>query len=506
MINLGKNFITACLMLVLLASCSQPNEATVSQPEKTKKADLIIHNVTVIDALNGRRDNMDVIINGNVISEITKVAKGTAATTTTKQTAERYADYVDGTGKYLIPGLWDAHVHLTFDEQISSRVMNRLFIANGVTSVRDTGGLLNLVLQAREQAKDEISPDIYFAGPLLDGVPAVYAGDTPGFPEIGKGVATPEQATAAVDELASAGAHLIKAYELLTPETYKAVLSRAKHHQLPVTGHVPLSMTAIEASNAGLNSMEHMRNLELACASNEAALLTQRKAWLDDTDNKLGSTIRTHIHSQQRPNAVSSYDSNRCSNLISALIRNQTWQVPTMALNMWVKTPYYADPEWQKSYAGLPKSVAQSWVEEGSKVAANVAKPTPENEKLIMHADWQIEMLQRLVKEGVTIMAGTDTPIYFLTPGNSLHLELETLVEKGGMTPQQALEAATLTPARYFNLQGKLGTIEPNKIADLVLLNANPLERIQNTTTVRSVIKGGQLLDRKALDQLLINE
>jgi hypothetical protein len=255
-----------------------------------------------------------------------------------------------------------------------------------------------------------------------------------------------------------------------------------------------------------MNSMEHMRNLELACAANEAELLEQRLQDLKNPNNKLGSQVRTHIHSTQRSQAVSNFDSVQCKELISQLVKSQTWQVPTMALNMRAKTPYYADSEWQKTYQGLPKLVAQDWIKTGNSVAAGLAEPSQETNKMMLHADWQIAMLQRLVKAGVTIMAGTDTPIAFLTPGFSLHLELERLVEEGGMSPMQALEAATLTPAKYFNLQDTVGTIELGMMADMLLLDANPLQKIQNTTTIRAVFKAGELFNRKALDQLLITD
>ena len=485
------------LAALLLQSCSEGRKVTQAKESETKPvADILIQNVTAIDVKNGSRSGVNVLITGNIISGVYSVGDPNVQTAKT---------LIDGTGKYMIPGLWDSHVHLTFDDKVSGS-MNRLFIANGVTSVRDTGGLLDLVLQARDKAKKEVSPNIYFAGPLLDGVPSVYKGDAPGFPEIAKTVATPEQAVLAVDELAAAGAHLIKAYEMLSPDVFKAVIERAKYHNLPVTGHVPLSMTAIQASAAGMNSMEHMRNLELACAANEAELLEQRLQDLKNPNNKLGSQVRTHIHSTQRSQAVSNFDSVQCKELISQLVKSQTWQVPTMALNMRAKTPYYADSEWQKTYQGLPKLVAQDWIKTGNSVAAGLAEPSQETNKMMLHADWQIAMLQRLVKAGVTIMAGTDTPIAFLTPGFSLHLELERLVEEGGMSPMQALEAATLTPAKYFNLQDTVGTIELGMMADMVLLDANPLQKIQNTTTIRAVFKAGELFNRKALDQLLITD
>ncbi len=482
------------LLLMLLQACAQSGRTA------QQNVDVHIKNVTVIDAKNGIRANQDVFINGGQISAV--LTTGQAIGPATDQTSKFNAEIViDGQGKYLIPGLWDSHVHLTFDDTVSAS-MNRLFIANGVTSVRDTGGQFDLVNAARNKAQRELSPTIYLAGPLLDGEHTVYSGELPGFPKIAQTITTTAEAEAAVDDLASNGADLIKAYEMLSPEVFKAVIDRAHYHGLPVTGHVPLSMSVADVAASGLNSMEHLRNLEMGCSLQQPSLLHQRQQALLNPDNKSGSKLRSEIHMAQHSTGVQTYSPERCAELIQVLKDKQVWQVPTMALNLMFKHPFYGTEHWQKTYDYLPVSVAKSWRERSTELAKRLSKPSPTLTRRIMAADWQIDMLKKLVQAEVPIMAGTDTPILFLTPGVSLHLELATLVQ-AGMSPMQALESATLAPAKYFKLEETQGTLEAGMLADMVLLNANPIQDIRNTRRIDSVFKAGQWLPRSQLDELL---
>ncbi len=425
-------------VLALITSACGSNTSTENQD--SGQIDLAIHNVTVIDARTGVRKNRNVYVRGDKVIGIEQFGSGLMP-------KSRRA--IDGQGKFLIPGLWDAHVHLSFDESIASS-MFRLFIANGVTSARDTGGQLDLVLAAREASKVELAPSVYIAGPLLDGEPTVYAGKAKGFPKIASTIRTPERAVAEVDRLAAAGVDQIKAYEMLSPEVFKAVLNRAKFHGLPVTGHVPLGMTAIDAASAGLNSMEHMRNLQMDCSSNDAALLTQREELLLNKGDKLGSTLRSEIHAAQHFSAIQSYDADRCQELLKQLAKFDAWQVPTMTLNMLFKKPYYGEPEWQKTYQYLPADVAANWLQRSTRVVKRLTAPSERQTQRLKVADWQINMLKQIVDAGIPVMAGTDTPIFYLTPGFSLHKELQSLVD-AGMTPLQAIESATLTPLNILD-------------------------------------------------------
>lgn len=464
---------------MVIISCSDPSEQTPA---------IVIQNVTAIDAANGSRTGQTVIIRGKKVTEIGPTAEIDLPSNAT---------VIDGTGKFLIPGLWDAHVHLTYEEELTP-VMFDLFLVNGVTSIRDTGGLLEKVMPVKALADkdDGSSPRVMVAGPLLDGVPTVYNGEG-NRPKIGLGAANPEEAVRLVQEFNDAGVDLIKSYEMLTPESFEAVLSKAKELNKLVTGHVPLSMDVIEASNLGLNSMEHLRNLEMACSGDFDSLLNARRELLENDDNLSGGELRSSIHEAQRYYAIANQDDDRTREVLGTLAINQTWQIPTLTILAAMQNRVFDRLAWRNKYKYLPDSVESRWSTYSKQIAQ-----IPTDQNAIDYANWGFNMIRKLDEAEVPIMAGTDTPIFFLTPGYSLHEELRLLVN-AGLSPIRAIEAATLAPARYFGIENELGTIEPGKYADLVLLDANPIVDINNTRSINSVVKSGKLMSRTDLDGIL---
>ncbi len=464
--------------------------ATSNQKPATSIADIKFQNINVIDAKNGLQKGMIVLVKDNRIIKVAKAAD--MAPTGAKRT-------VIGTGKYLIPGLWDAHVHLVFTEGLESS-MFRLFLAHGITSIRDTGGQLPLVLPEREKARNnpKNAPRVMVAGPLLDGKPTVYDGSTPYNPHLGLGAGTVTEAEKNADEMIAAEVDLLKAYEMLTPEAFKAIVAKGKTAGLPITGHVPLSMDVIEASDAGMSSMEHMRNLEFACSSDWEDLLKTRQKMLFDGKEEVGSTLRRNIHKAQRAHAVANQDAARRTEVLKHLADNGTWQIPTFSIMTAFSERFITRTDWQRSFTFLPAKIRDAW----TKNSIAFARDTPIDKGSKDYAKWMFEMVGHMQKAGVEIMAGTDCPIFYLTPGYSLHEELALLV-KAGMTPLEAIGAATVKPAEYFKIDNELGLIEEGMLADLVLLEANPLEDIRNTQKINAVIRDGKFHDRAALDILL---
>lgn len=452
-------------------------------------AELMIQNVTIIDPVAGEIPSQDILVGKDTI-----IAVGAPGSITTLVEVET----IDGTGKFLIPALWDAHVHLTFDKEIGNAALP-LFVANGVTRVRDTGGLLSEILLVQQVAKERgpEAPRIYFAGPLIDGIPRVYDGTPARFPNISDGAATPADAERLVDELAAAGASLIKSYEMLSPDVFRALVARASERGLPVTSHIPLSMEAEAVIAAGVKGMEHLRNIGLACSNKSEMLLAERQSMLHAGRNEEGSTLRSSIHAAQRPIAFASQDQDRCNTVIGALADAQVFQTPTLALNTRGALRQFLEPRQRESFRHLPIAVQDRW-----NVFADGAAATAIDPSYVAFADWSLAMVQQLHDAGVPIMAGTDTPIGLLTPGFSLHLEMEMLV-KAGLSPQEALASATLRPAEFFGLEDQMGTINVGKSSDLVLLTGNPLKDITNTRTIDTVITRGTVFDQQALDTLL---
>lgn len=482
-----KKLFICSFSLLFLFACTSPKQLTTNA-----SPDIVIQNVNVIDAKNGLQTGMSVFVTGNRIGQIYK-ANGTKFTSVN-------TTVIDGKGKYLLPGLWDAHVHLSFIKELTP-AMFKLFLAHGITSVRDTGGQLHLVLPEREKAQKDPknTPRVMIAGPLLDGVPTVYDGSTPNNPHLGIGAGTVEKAAKNADEMLAAKVDLLKAYEMLTPEAFKTILAKGAAAGIPITGHVPLSMDVIEASNSGMSSMEHMRNLEFACSADWEELLAKRKKMLFDGQEEIGSTLRRNIHTAQRSHAVANQDANRRTKVLKVLADNETWQVPTMSIMMAGAERFNVRPDWLESFNLLPEPVRTNWRTNALKFAE-----TPVTEARTAYANWFFEMIGHLKEANVDIMAGTDCPIFFLTPGYSLHEELALLV-KGGLTPLEAIEAATTKPAEYFNMDKELGLVQEGMLADLVLLEANPLENIRNTLKINAVVRDGKLHNRAALDALKVD-
>ena len=444
--------------------------------------------VNTIDTNDGLQKDITVVIKDN------KIIK-TGPTASINLSNDN--NIIDASGKYMIPGLWDAHVHFAYMEELAPSMFH-LFLTYGITSVRDTGGKIEFVKSWKDKANanPKAAPIVKIAGPLIDGLPNVYDGSSPERPPLSVGAGSVEEAVKIVDYLDSLDVDLIKAYEMLTPEQFKAITKRAKELGLKVTGHVPLSMDVISAADAGMNSIEHFRNIEMSCAEDWESLKAQRLALLFEGKNDQGGILRSRIHEAQRYRAIEIQSEENTDKVLDALLRNDTWQIPTLALISGVSGRAFADANYQKSFAYLPPEIEEEWK---TTIAQIIEKPV--QQKNINYTNWTAKMVDQMHKKGINFMAGTDCPIFFLTPGHSLHIELQRLVESG-LQPIDALAAATSQPAKYFGMQDSLGYIDEGMIADLILLDANPLESIQNTLKINTLVKDGKIYTRQDLDAL----
>ncbi len=454
----------------LLIACAEPESSGTA-----------ITNVTVIDAVNGVRENQTVVFDGD---EITSVGSTGAELSV--------AETIDGTGKFLIPGLWDFHVHLTYDDRFTSS-MPALFISYGITSVRDTGGLMRKVLPVVEKmrAPGAVAPRVFFAGPLLDGNFVVYDGESR--PEIGVRNATPDDARAAIRNLQEQGVDFIKIYEMVSPAVFDAMVETAQELGLPIDSHVPLSLRASMAGPS-VDSIEHLRNIEMDCASKAPELHETRLELLRNPDGLSGADLRSSLHSLQRLPAIANYDEARCDQTLDALM--STIQVPTLRLGALNLAPPYRRDDWADALSRIPADAREDWSEASAALAENP------NDEFTVFAEWSLFLTGRMHERGVPIGAGTDTPIFISVPGYSLHSELEMLV-RAGLSPLEAIRSATVRPAEFFSLQNEMGTVDVGKKADLVLLDANPLEDIANTRQIAAVVSKGKLLTRKELSKLV---
>jgi len=430
---------------------------------------LVLSNVTVVDVRTGElQPEQTVILKRNHIASVgpSKSAK-----------YPRNAASVNCRGLFVIPGLWDMHVHLVFGDWFSDAqdISLPLFVANGVTGVRDMGSELDIVQGWRDEieAGRILGPRIYTSGPMLDG-------PKPRFPS-SVAIATPEDAHRAVADLRRRGADFIKLQSLIPREAVFAIAEEAKRQEMAFEGHVPDTVRASEMSEAGMKSFEHLIGIFEGSSPSEDEFLKGNK-----TERKLLAT----------------YDPARAASLAAMLAKNQTWQCPTLGwerggnlidVNDFSKDERvkYVPASWKnKTWKRFTDEITQGY---GSDDLATRKK----------FIDKELEVVGTLHKAGVPFLAGTDTPAgVHIFPGYSLHEELQRFVV-AGFTPLEALQTATINPARFFGMENQAGTVEKGKFADLVLLSANPLEDIANTQKIAAVILNGQYFRRADLDKML---
>ena len=467
-----------CLSLVAFVqmcaiSLAQEKPATFVSSSGASRATYITH-VTVIDPENSKEiQDRTVIISGDRISEV-RDSKGIKPPAGTK--------VVDGRGKYLIPGLWDMHVHAVFAERLDS--MFPTFVANGVLGIRDMGTSMPLAdidhLRQQIASGSRLGPRIIAAGPLLDGRPKPLR---PVFLAIN----TPDEAREAVRRLKSGGVDFIKVYSQLSRDSYLAIVDEAKKQNIPFAGHVPFSVSALEASDAGQKSMEHLWGIYLSCSSREEEL---RSEMLKGGVNLPGSErIRLELDE-----AAASYDEHKAATVFAHLAKNGTWMVPTFSAVLRDSEILSARVTTDPRLKYIPPAVQKQWADAAAAGAAIKGKSY----------DRKLQVVGALHRAGVPFLAGTDagTVQPYVYAGFSLHDELAMLVQ-AGLTPMESLQTATINPTRFLGMEKDLGTIEKGKVANLVLLDADPVSDIRNITKISEVFVGGKQFDRPALDQML---
>jgi imidazolonepropionase-like amidohydrolase len=471
---------TALLLAAILVTCSCSSAPPPS---------LAITHVTVIDTTGGPlKSDMTVFIADERIASI-----GPSNSVSTPQTTKT----LDATGKFLIPGLVDMHAHLTgAGEPAGSReFILPLLLANGITTVRDMGGNLESLIALRHEIETGKlqAPRILFAGPYLDGNPPFFQ------PSLV--VTNSAEAAADVHSLILRGADFIKVQSNLSRDAYFAIAEVCRGERITFVGHVPDRVTAAEASDAGQKSIEHLTGVLRACSSEEQLLIRKQFA-AAPKQGTIGQSLHRELGWQR--DLLQSYSDQQAEVLIATFVRNRTWQVPTLILlrNDAYPTPD-ADPSRDARDKYIPLQVLANWRRGATDRDKGATLPEFALRERLMQASLRI--VRKMNAAGVPIMAGTDTTAPFIFPGSSLHEELALLVQ-AGLTPMQALQAATKLPAEFLGKQQTQGTIEPGKVADLLLLDANPLEDIHNTERIRAVVLRGKLLDRSVLDELLTTE
>jgi imidazolonepropionase-like amidohydrolase len=451
-------------LFVLVFACVFLNSVCAAQT-------LRIVNATVVDVANGRlTPNATITIQGNRITSVS----------TARTPAPSSGQVVDARGMFVIPGLWDMHTHSFFSDNPAegTDLVLPLFVANGVTGIRDMGSALDPVLKARADvaAHKLVGPRMIVSGPMLDGPKVAFPASV--------AITTPAVGQRVVDSLKRRGVDFIKIQSGVPRDAYFAIADEAKKLGIPFEGHVPDAIRAAEAITAGQRSFEHLIGIFEASSPDEDKYIK---------DKYSGGT--------KRPGAfLATYDAAREAAIIKQLAAAKVWQCPTL---FWERGQWLVDTVDVAKDPDLAYA-AHSWVASWPKTRASIldglsSDPLAVRTKFVAH---ELDIVRKLHAASVPFLAGTDTPAGVdVLPGISLHLELQRFVA-AGFTPLEALQTATLNPAKYYDRLNDFGSVSTGRIADLVLLERNPLADIRNTRTIRGVVADGRYVSASDLETL----
>jgi len=432
------------------------------QADKNQQKALVFTHVTVIDATGApAKPDMTVVVRGDRIEALGR---------TGKLTVPRNARVVDATGKFLIPGLWDMHAHPNLGKRYLA-----LFTANGVTGLRVMYGQ-----RAYHEWRKEISAGKLIGPRMVIGSPAVGFG-----PDDLLAVSSEDEGRQFVRKVKKEGADFVKVKNYILRDAYFAIADEARKQGIPFAGHVSHWVSTAEASDAGQQSIEHLNSILRGCSRREEQ--TRAKGM---EGRRPGQKPLTETYSEQK-----------AAELFARFVKNGTWVCPTVLVGshgwFWDEEDLANEPRLKY----MPLSYRDRW---NSKVDVRTAKSTAQGRAdFVKRIQKLLEVVGTMRRAGVGLLAGTDTPIPYCLPGFGLHDELALLV-RAGLSPMEALQTATYNPAKFFGKLHSMGTIEQGKIADLVLLEANPLQDISNTQKIAAVVFGGKIFDKTALQKMLV--
>lgn len=425
MIQITKYYIL--IFLIWISSATAQNN-------KEEPSFLIIRNINVVDVTTGKiLLNQDVAVKDKLIYFIGK---------SFSETVSSNSKYIDGKGKYLCPGLWDMHFHLCWDKN-NDTLLYPALLKNGITGIRDMGGDLHIMKSFKTESKN-FKPDIYGAGPMIDGNPPVYS-------DFSLPVDDNTNMTAALDSIKNNGADFFKTYSLIKENQLRDISIYCSKNNFQFAGHLSEYIEPEISISSGQKSIEHLNRLDNIWDSNKT----------------------------------------RLDSIANLIIANNTFLCPTL-ITYQLKTKVRDTSIINSAYTKyISASLMSEW-------------QTAWEKRLTRHtelADWdelnksfhsQMELVNHLSKTGVMILAGSDfAGMPYVYPGISLHQELKLLVE-AGLSNYEALKTATINPAIFMEKQNLYGSVSVGKYADMLILEKNPLDKIENLKTIQLVISKGK--------------
>jgi imidazolonepropionase-like amidohydrolase len=390
------------------------------------------------------------------------------------------AKRIDGAGKFLIPGLTDMHVHLFTDDEFPDELAEdelRIMIAYGVTTIRlMTGTPEQLLLRRKSAAEEIVAPAIYAASPQFTGRKSTNA----------HVVTTEAEARAAVSKSKQEGYDFIKVTTYLKPEVYEAIVDEAAKQNIRVVGHADSRTVGLTRALKAKQQIEHLDSY--------------LEALLPESSPIKGSVSDIYLYNPKNWESIDYLDESKIPEIARQTVNSNPFVVPTLHLFKFTFGKGRSEESFmaQPDIRFYPKKVVDLWMGV-SKRYLSTAAPIEKREKYIGIRN---KLVKAIYDAGGHVMAGSDTPEWLMLYGHTLHLELVDLRD-AGLSNYAALEAATRNPALFFGTLNKTGTIEKGKRADLVLLEANPLDDIANTQKRAGVMLNGKYYEQSEMNKWL---
>jgi len=438
----------------------------------------VLKQVNIIDVKGSPiQTDMAVTINGNRITSIER---------TSKAKIPQNALIIDAKNKYLIPGLWDMHVHVFNNVSKTSPDTNdfSMYIANGVTGIREMWTKMESMPEVNRWRKQAYEfpgtvPKIGAVGTMVDGFPSQIPNSDTATMEAG--------ARQIVQQIKAAGIDFVKVYDRLPRKAYFAIADECKKQNIDFAGHVPSKILLKEAADAGQRSVEHLTGSRIVFEDDCETFVADTKKELPDSI--AANSPGVHIMEQ----VLELCDKDKAFAIFKHMSEKNVWHCPTMVLYKRFATDssiIVNDPRLKY----ISPSEKRLWEKE---TGARLRKKASRN-----YLDRALAQVLQMKKAGIQFLAGTDFDNHYLYPGFSLHDELRLFVD-AGFSPLEALQTATINPAKFLGAIDSLGTIEKGKIADMVLLDANPLTDIRNTQQINAVFVNGKYLSKETLQAML---
>jgi len=474
----------AAFVLLVCFSCCTVNRH-INHSTQVQPGDILIQNVNILDVEKGViAANQDVLIKSNRITYIGNHKKQSLSAIQT----------IEGDGKYLLPGFWDMHAHALWGEPDSFfnsyASMNQMLLF-GITGFRDPHGVIDFGNKVKRQLQDqEVVLPRFVHSNLIDGLPPIQPGAIV--------VQTPDEGRRAVDSLKNAGVDFIKTYWMLQPDVFYAIMDASKKAGLKVTGHIPYQVSLLDAIQRGMSLFDHMDGLTEA-----SSLLTDSIIHNRDVHFYLPHITRKSAEEVVKPHklALKSYDEAKNNHLLSQIKKHNVFVVPTLTIVKGFAT--LRNPDW--SYTPDSIFVSSSTIPflDRTRYPKLFSQYYKHEDFKVLEDDFEFKkkQLRKMDSMGINLLIGTDVPVTPYLYGIAVHDEMK-IWKEAGLPEKSILKAATLNPAIFLGMQDSLGTVTTGKIADLLLLDKNPLDDIKNTRSIHAVIVNGTLLNKARLDEI----